>query len=137
MLVQRARFENWKKWAAKHEYEELKEGTWLGPMQATLRRRIELWTGKHRNVMRNFWRILGAEKTTRRRLKKCQVCNKDKGTEKHRLYPCPCWKGCWEVWMELGSPIEETIVELGATSKNVQLFCERKERRIGLKSIGL
>ena len=29
MLVQRARSVNWKKWAAKHEYEELKEGAWF------------------------------------------------------------------------------------------------------------
>ena len=29
MLVQRARSVNWKKWAAKQEYEELKEGAWL------------------------------------------------------------------------------------------------------------
>ena len=29
MLVQRARSVNWKKWAAKHEYGELKEGAWL------------------------------------------------------------------------------------------------------------
>ena len=28
MLVQRARSVYWKKWAAKHEYEELKEGAW-------------------------------------------------------------------------------------------------------------
>ena len=23
---------------------------------------------------------------------KCQGCNKEEGTEKHRLYQCPCWK---------------------------------------------
>ena len=32
MLVQRARSVYWKKWAAKHEYEELKEGTWIEPV---------------------------------------------------------------------------------------------------------
>ena len=32
MLVQRARSVYWKKWAAKHEYEELKEGAWLEPV---------------------------------------------------------------------------------------------------------
>ena len=31
MLLKRARTAYWKKWAAKHEYEELKEGTWLEP----------------------------------------------------------------------------------------------------------
>ena len=30
-LIQRARSVYWKKWAAKHEYEELKEGAWLEP----------------------------------------------------------------------------------------------------------
>ena len=29
MLLQRARTVYWKKWRAKNEYEELKEGTWL------------------------------------------------------------------------------------------------------------
>ena len=29
MLLQQARTVYWKKWAAKLEYEELKEGTWL------------------------------------------------------------------------------------------------------------
>ena len=24
--------------------------------------------------------------------KKCRGCNKEEGTEKHRLYHCPCWK---------------------------------------------
>ena len=31
----------WKKWAAKHEYEELKEGIWLEPTLAWLRRRTK------------------------------------------------------------------------------------------------
>ena len=30
------RIVRWKKWAAKHECEELKEGVWLGPVQAML-----------------------------------------------------------------------------------------------------
>ena len=41
----------WKKWAAKHEYEELKEGAWLEPGFALLRKKVrENWTEKHRNV---------------------------------------------------------------------------------------
>ena len=32
MLVQRARSVNWKKWAAKHEQEELKEGAWISSL---------------------------------------------------------------------------------------------------------
>ena len=38
MLVQRARSVYWKKWAAKHWYEELREGAWLEPGLALLRK---------------------------------------------------------------------------------------------------
>ena len=37
MLLKQARSAFWKKCAAKHEYEELKEGIWLGPALALLR----------------------------------------------------------------------------------------------------
>ena len=53
MLVQRTRSVNWKKWAAKHEYEELKEGAWLEPELALSRKKVkENWTEMHRNVAR-------------------------------------------------------------------------------------
>ena len=43
------------KWAAKHKYEELKEGVWLEPTLALLRRGIkEEWRDKHRNVARKL-----------------------------------------------------------------------------------
>ena len=55
MLLRQARMVHWRKWAAKHECEELKEGAWLDSMQAVMRRRIdEEWTDMHRDVMRNF-----------------------------------------------------------------------------------
>ena len=55
MFLRQARMVYWRKWAAKHECDELKEGVWLDPMRAVLRRRIdEELTDKHRNVMRNF-----------------------------------------------------------------------------------
>ena len=38
MLLKRARTVYWKKWAATHECEELKEGAWLEPIKAMLRR---------------------------------------------------------------------------------------------------
>ena len=41
MLVQRARSVYWKKWSAKHEYEELKEGAWLEPGVALLREKVK------------------------------------------------------------------------------------------------
>ena len=51
MLLQQARKVCWKKWAAKHEYEELKEGIWLELALALLRKKTkEDWTEKHRNV---------------------------------------------------------------------------------------
>ena len=39
MLQEQARKGYWKKWAAKHECEELKVGVWLEPIQALLRRK--------------------------------------------------------------------------------------------------
>ena len=51
MVVQTARSVYWKKWAAKHEHEELKEGAWLEPDQALLRKKAKGdWTEKHLNV---------------------------------------------------------------------------------------
>ena len=43
----------WKKCAAKHGYEELKEGAWLEPRLALLLR--ENWTEEHRNVARKIF----------------------------------------------------------------------------------
>ena len=55
MLLKQARMVDWKKWAAKHEYEELKEGVSLDPIQAMLRRKInDVWTDKHRKVTRKL-----------------------------------------------------------------------------------
>ena len=50
----KARSVYWKKWAAKHEYEELNEGAWLEPGLAVLRKKekgielkiIEMWPGR-------------------------------------------------------------------------------------------
>ena len=39
-LVQRARSVYWKKWAAKHEYEELKKGVWIEPAPALSRKKV-------------------------------------------------------------------------------------------------
>ena len=54
----------------------------------------EEWTDKHRNVMR---KLVVEEGWVQRRFfdigwsdeKKCQGCDKEEGTEKHRLYHCP------------------------------------------------
>ena len=51
MLVKQAQMVYWKKWAAKHECEELNEGVWLEPFQALLQSKTnEAWTDMHRNV---------------------------------------------------------------------------------------
>ena len=68
MPLKRARSTKWKKWAAKHEYEELKESMWHEPALALVRRRTkEEWTDKHRNVARKLFsgRRLGADQTLR------------------------------------------------------------------------
>ena len=55
MLLKQARMIYWKRWAAKHECEELEEGVWLEPIQAVLRRQTnEVWTEKHRHVTRKL-----------------------------------------------------------------------------------
>ena len=41
MLLQQARSVYWKKWAAKHEFEELKDGIWLEPALALLRKKTK------------------------------------------------------------------------------------------------
>ena len=97
MLVQQARSVHWKKWAAKHEYEELNEGIWLEPALALLRKKTkEEWTEKHRNVARRIFLEGG---WVQKRLfdiglsdeGKCQACCKEEGKEKHRLCHCPEW----------------------------------------------
>ena len=97
MLPQQARTVYWKKWAAKHKYEESKECICLEPALALLRKKTtENWLQKHRHVARklvfeggwvqkklfhNGWSDESA----------CQACHKAESTEKHRLYSCPEW----------------------------------------------
>ena len=97
MLVQTARSVNWKKWAAKHEYEKLKQGAWLEPGLALLRKKVrENWTEKHRNVARKIFLEGG---WTQKRLfdigwsdiSQCQACHMEERTEKHMPYHCPKW----------------------------------------------
>ena len=98
MLVQRARSVYWKKWAAKYKQEELKDGGWLEPALALLRKKAkENWTDKHRHVARKIFleggwtqkRLFGIGWTD---LSQCQACQIEEGTEKHRLYHCPKWE---------------------------------------------
>ena len=90
MLLKQARMVHCKRWAAKHECEELKEG-----VRAMLRRNThESHTEKHRNEMR---KLVAEAPWVQKRLydigwsdeKKCRGCNKEARTEKHRLCHCP------------------------------------------------
>ena len=68
MLLQWARTVHWKKWAAKHEIEELKEGVYTGlnHVVRVSNHRKKLKNEKHRNVAKNAsGRRLGAAKTLR------------------------------------------------------------------------
>ena len=86
-----------KKWATKHEYEEFKAGSWLGPGLALVRKKEKGdWTEKHRNVARKIF--LGGCWTQKRSfdigwsdISQCQACQREEGTEKHRLYHCRKW----------------------------------------------
>ena len=98
MLQKQARFVHWKRWAAKHECEELKEGVWLEQIKAMLRRKTnESWTDNHRNAMR---KLVVEGCSVHKTLydigwsdeKKCRGCSKEEGTEKHRLYHCLSWR---------------------------------------------
>ena len=94
MLLKQARMVDWKKWAAKHECEELTEGVWLELIQGLLRRKMnESWTDNHRNVTRKL--VVGGGWVQKRLHdigwldeKKCRGCSKEEGTEKHRLHHC-------------------------------------------------
>ena len=56
MLSKQAMKVCWKKFGSKaRECEELKEGVWLEPVQAIMRRKTnEVWTDEHRNVTRKL-----------------------------------------------------------------------------------
>ena len=87
----------WKKWAVKHENEELKEGAWLEPGLALLRKKVrENWTEKHRNVARKIFLEGGwAQKRLfdigLSDISQCQACQMEEGTENHRRFHCPEW----------------------------------------------
>ena len=113
MLLQQARTVYWKKRAAKHEIEELKEGTWLEPALASLRKKTKGdWTEKHRKccqtlvleggwVQKKLYDIGWSDES------ECQGCHKEEGTEKHRLYHC-------SEWFEISREIPEASRKVGA-----------------------
>ena len=92
MLMKRQR-----KWAAKHEYEELKEDIWLEPALPLLQRKTkDEWTDKHRHVARKL--VLEGGWVQKRLFdigwsneSKCQAYHKEEGTKKPSLCHCPGW----------------------------------------------
>ena len=53
----------------------------------------ETWTDKHRKlVVEGGWVQIRLYDVGWSDEKKCRGCNKEEGTEKRRLYSCPCWK---------------------------------------------
>ena len=86
--LQRARTVCWKKWAAMHEIEQMKEGAWLEPALGLLREKTKGdWTGKHRNVARKlvleggwvqkkFFDIGCSDES------ECQACHKEEEVQK-------------------------------------------------------
>ena len=86
ILLQQARMVCWK-WAAKHEYEELKEGIWLDPALALRSKKTkDDWTEKHRNVARKVFLEGGWVQQRHFDIgwsgeSKCQACHKEKGTK--------------------------------------------------------
>ena len=57
----------------------------------------EAWTGKRRNVTRKLvvegdWMLKRLYDIAWSDEKTCRRCNREEGTEKHRLYHCPCWR---------------------------------------------
>ena len=97
VFLRQARMAFWKKRSANHECEELKGGVWQEPIQVMLRKKTnEAWMDKHRNVTRKLvveggWVQRRWHDTGWSDEKKCRGCNKEEGTDKHRLSHCPCW----------------------------------------------
>ena len=93
MLLKQARTVSWKKWAAKHECQELKQGVRLEPIQALLRSKTNevFWTDKHRHVMRKFV-VEGRWVQNRLYDIGCADLYRRKSTEKHMWTHCPSWR---------------------------------------------
>ena len=119
VLVQRARSLFWKKWAARHECEELKEGAWLEPGLALLRKKVrDNWTEKHRNVARKIFLEGGWTQTKpfdigRSDVNQCHASKREEGTEMDRLYHCP-------EWYEVRREIPRGLQKVGAKGKNLK-----------------
>ena len=60
--------------------------------------------------------------------KTCRGCNREEGTEKHRLYHCPCWK---EARNQIGE------LETGTMGKNLEERSEVAKRNHVVPSEGM
>ena len=99
----------WKKWAAKHEQEELNEGVLLEPALALLQKKAKgVWTEKHRIVAR---KILLEGGWTHKRLFDIgwsDTSHAGEGPEKHRLYHCSEWH---EIRRDIPEPFRKSKKE--------------------------
>ena len=97
-LIQRTKEVQWKKWAAKHECEELKEGVRIDPVPVMQERKWSVTrTSKHRNGMRKLvieggWAQTRLDNIGWSDEKMSRGCGRKDCTEKHRLYRCPGWR---------------------------------------------
>ena len=102
MFVKRPRMVCWKRWAAKHECEGLKDGVWLEPTQPVLRRKTnEVWTDKHRHATRKLvveggWVQTRLYDTGWSDEKKCRGCNREKKHREAQAVPLSVREGSWE-----------------------------------------
>ena len=110
MILTQARMVHWKKWAATHECEVLKEEVWLEPSQAvhaSLDRQAQ--NCDEEAVSWKWWRKLFYDICWSDE-KKCRGCTEAEGTEWHRLHHFPCWR-------EAVNQIPETLCKLEQRAK--------------------
>ena len=109
--------------AVKHEHEELKEGVWLEPALALLRKKTKIetlpehWSWKEAGCSKDFSKLVGRTKVN------AKHAHKEEGTEKHRLYHCPEW---YEVRREIPEAFrkwEQKAKDLKERVKVAKRYC--------------
>ena len=110
---------HWKKWAAKHECEDLKEGVWLEPGQAFMHKKVkETWTERHRNVAKKIFLEGG---WTQKKLfcigwtdiSRCQACHMERRHKNAQALPLSGMARS-----QAGSP--RGFQKVGAESEDIQ-----------------
>ena len=131
MLMKQAGSAFWRKWVAKHEYEELKEVS--GSSQFWFcsegKRRRKGLTSIATFPENWFWKEAGCRKdssTLVGQLKaRAKACHKEEGTEKHGLYHCPGWK---EVRRQIPEAFRKWEQKARTTKKEWKVDFKMKKR---------